>query len=335
MPSEAVTPRTVHANRPRTRIPGIGEFWLPVTRNDLLLLMVALMLIGLGVETYLAHLISGDVKPMEFIPVVSGPVFGLTLLGALLLRLWRGTALVSTLMIIGIALASIAVGVIGSAFHWTRAIPSGALAAQGLQWEWLVYAPPIAGPLSFAGVGLLAIIAVLEDTRPETGRLTLPGVISFRAPMTQTRQFLWLVALGLFAATLSAFLDHGRTGYTSVFVWIPVVLGLFGSIATTVMAIYHEHHEADYFIFFWTMLLMVGMGVLGLGLHINADLPEGGAGIQLERFVRGAPVMAPMLFALVGTFGLITMIGAETVEYPALPAAPSTDTLPEAAPSAE
>lgn len=294
-----------------TRIPGIGDLRLPVTRSDLLLLLVAFMEIGLGVETYLAHLISGSVKPMEFIPVVFGPVAGSILLFALVMRL-RGAKLPATLIILLVAGASVAVGLIGSAFHWSRVLPPASFPDQSLRWDWIIFAPPVAGPLAFAGVGLLAIIAALEDTRPETGRLTLPGVISFSTPLRQTQQFLWLIALGLFAATLSAFLDHGRTGFENLFTWIPVAVGLFGAVTTTLMAVYQKHTTADYFIFFWVMVLMILLGVIGLGMHVNADLPEGGGGINLERFVRGAPVMAPMLFALMGSFGIITMVGAET-----------------------
>lgn len=296
-----------------TRIPGIGELRLPVSRNDLLLLMVALMQIGLGVETYLAHLISGSIKPGEMVPIVFGPAAGVLLLIALALRLRRRSVVLPSLMIIAVAAASVVVGVVGTAFHWARVLPPQGTPG-GLRWDWLVYAPPVLGPLSFAGVGLLAIIALLEDTKPESGRLTLPGVVTFNTPLPQTRQFLWLVALGLYAATLSAFLDHGRTSFENVFVWTPVILGLFGSITTTVMALYGQHTRSDYFTYFWVMILMIVLGVLGLGLHINADLPEGVSNLVLERFVRGAPVMAPMLFALIGTFGLITMIGAETDE---------------------
>lgn len=295
----------------QTRIPGIGIFRLPVTRNDLLLLLVAFTEIGTGLETYLAHLISGGVKPMEAIPVIFGPSAGLLLLIAMAMRLRQGPRLPSTLLVLGVAAASVAVGVIGSAFHWARAVPPPNL-GQSLQWDWIIYAPPVLGPLSFAGIGLLAIIALLEDTTPETGRLTLPGVITFNTPMPQTRQFLWLVAFGLYAATISAFLDHGRTSFENIFVWIPAVLGLFGSVTVTLMAVYPTHRKSDYFVFFWVMVLMILMGVLGLGLHVNYDLPEGTAGINIERFIRGAPIMAPMLFAIMGTFGIVTMVGAET-----------------------
>jgi len=296
-----------------TRIPGIGDFQLPVTRNDLLLLLVAFTEIGMGIETYLAHLISGSVKPAEAIPVVFGPVAGLILLFALYLRIGRKSITLSTLVVMGVAAASIAVGVIGSAFHWSRALPPTSI-GQTLRLDWLIYAPPAVGPLAFAGVGILAIIALLEDTKPETGKLTLPGVLIFQTPLPQTRQFLLLVAFGLYAATLSAFLDHGRTEFENVFVWIPAVAGLFGAVVTTIMAVYHRHTETDYFIYFWVMVAMLLLGILGLGLHVNYDLPEGASGINVERFIRGAPVMAPMLFAIMGSFGLIAMIGAETGE---------------------
>jgi hypothetical protein len=294
-----------------TQIPGIGTLNLPVTRNDLLLLLVAFTQIGLGFETGLAHLISGSIKPGEAIPVIFGPVAGVTLLVAIYLRIRRHRITLSSLIVIGVALASIAVGVIGSAFHWARAVPPSQIAEAALQWDWLIYAPPVAGPLAFAGIGLMAFLSVLEDTKPETGKLTLPGVATFQTPLSQTRQYLWLVALGMFAATLSAFLDHGRTHFEDPAVWIPVVLGLYGSIVALLMALYERHSGADWFIFFWVMVLMALMGILGLGLHFNTSLPETGETIVIERFIRGAPIMAPMLFAIIGSYGIFTMIGAD------------------------
>ena len=305
-------PQSVTQRRAST-IPGIGSFHLPLNRNDLLLLLVAFTEIGLGAETGLAHLISGSIKPAEAIPVICGPLFGVLLIIALVMRMRaHGATLPSSLLVIGVGAASIGVGLLGSAFHWVRALPPSNFADYGLRLDWIIYAPPVAGPLAFAGVGALAVIALLEDTQPETGKLTLPGVITFQTPLPQTRQFLWLVAFGLYAATLSSFLDHARTGFEDVFVWIPLFLGIFGSVTATILALYHTHRPSDYFWFFWVMVLMIVMGVLGMGLHINADLPEGDAGLQVERFIRGAPVVAPMLFAVMGSFGLLTMIDAPT-----------------------
>ncbi len=294
------------------RIPGIGQFHLPLSRNDLLLALVAFTEIGTGLETYLAHLISGGIKPAESIPVIFGPTAGAVLLFALFLRIRQGVTLTSTLIVLGVAASSIFVGILGTAFHWARTVPPPSVGSQALQWDWIIYAPPVLGPLAFAGIGIMAIIALLEDTKPETGKLTLPGVFTVDTPMAQTRQFLWLVAFGLYAATVSSFLDHGRTEFENIFVWIPTVLGLYGSVTTTLMAIYERHTSTDYFIFFWTMVIMMLMGMIGVGFHINYDLPETGQGLVFERFIRGAPIMAPMLFTIMGIFGIITMVNADT-----------------------
>jgi hypothetical protein len=55
------------------------------------------------------------------------------------------------------------------------------------------------------------------------------------------------------------------------------------------------------------MLLMILTGMIGLLLHIRFDLTTQGA-IVFERMIRGAPVMAPMLFADMGTIGLIALL---------------------------
>lgn len=297
-----------------TPIPGIGTFHLPVTRNDLLLTLVAFNLIAIGLESYLAHLISGGVKPAEMIPVIFGPLSGIILFFAVYLRIWKQKVVLSTLVIMVAAGLSIGVGLLGVAFHGDRALAPEYFPGSRLRWDWLIFAPPVAAPLSFVGVGLMAIIAALEDTKPESGRLSLPGVLSFQTPLKQTQQLFWLIGLGLLAATLSAFLDHGRTDFEDVFVWIPVVTGTFGGIVTLMMAFYAQRSHADYFIFFWVMILMVIVGVVGLGLHINADLPETGREIVAERFIRGAPPLAPLLFANLGLLGIITMVGAEVKE---------------------
>ena len=298
----------------KTNIPGIGEFKLPLDRNDLLLIFVAFNQIALGLESYLAHLISGGIKPLESVPVVFGPAAGILLLGVMYLRMAKQKATLSSLLIIGVAAASVVVGVVGSAFHWDRALTPGVLPGDRVQWDWLIFAPPALAPLSFAGIGLMTIIAALRDTKPETGKLELPGVLSFRTPFTQTQQLLWLVALGLLAATISAFLDHGRTEFENIFVWTPVILGLLGTVITVLLAVYEKPTRGDYFTFFWVMMLMIGVGVLGLGLHVNTNLAEGSGKIVFDRFIHGAPILAPLLFSNMGLLGIITMIGADVYD---------------------
>jgi hypothetical protein len=286
---------------------------LPIPRSDLLLILVAFNEIMVGLESYLAHLISGGVKPMESIPVIFGPTAGVILLFAIYLRIGRNTITLSTLIIIGVAAASIGVGILGSAFHWQRDLAPVSLPGSRLRWNWLIYGPPALAPLAFAGIGFMTIISALQDTFPETGKLELPGVLKFQTPLKKTNQLFWLVALGLLAATLSSFMDHGRTDFENVFVWIPVVLGIFGTVVTILMALYEKRTDSDYFVFFWTMILMIIVGVLGFGLHIDTNLAEGTGEIVKDRFIHGAPPLAPLLFANMGLLGLITMVGADDV----------------------
>lgn len=296
-------------------IPGIGEFQLPLTRDDLMLFLVGFNMIAIGIETYLAHLISGGIKPGEAIPMYFGPVAGVIVFIALFFRVFRQSKVLTTLTILGVSALSVVVGVLGTAFHWERGVAPAFFEGSRLRWDWLIHAPPALAPLAFAGIGLMGILSVLEESEAGSGRFEFPGVLSLQSPMSKTRQLLWLVGLGIAAATVSAFVDHSRTNFDDFFVWIPVVLGLFGTIVTLILANYEEHSKWDYFIFFWVMMLMIWVGVMGLGLHINADLPEGPqGGINTERFIRNAPVMAPMLFANMGLLGLITMVGAEVKE---------------------
>lgn len=303
------------AAKPRKirRIPGIGEFILPIPRSDLLLILVAFNEIMVGLESYLAHLISGGIKPMESIPVIFGPTAGVILLIAIYLRLRHNAIPLATLIIIGVAAASIGVGVLGSAFHWQRDLAPTSLPGSRLRWNWLIYGPPALAPLAFAGIGIMTIICALEDTFPETGKLELPGVFKFKTPLKKTNQLFWLVTLGLLAATLSSFMDHGRTDFENIFVWTPVVFGIFGTVVTLLMSLYEKRNNSDYFVFFWTMILMIVVGVLGFGLHVDTNLAEGTGEIVKDRFIRGAPPLAPMLFANMGLLGLITMVGADDV----------------------
>ena len=298
-----------------TLIPGIGEFKLPLTRDDLMLGLVGFNMMAIGVETYLAHLISGGVKPAEAIPVYFGPAAGLIVLIALFFRVVRQNKVATTLVILGVSALSVVVGVLGSAFHWERGIAPAFFEGSRLRWDWIIHAPPALAPLAFAGIGLIGILSVLEEQGQGSGKFEFPGVLAFSTPLSKTRQLMWLVGLGIAAATASAFIDHSRTEFEDFFVWIPVVLGIFGTVVTIVMATYERHTRADYFIFFWVMMLLIWVGVMGLGLHINADLPEGPqGGINTERFIRNAPVMAPMLFANMGLLGIIAMVGAEVDE---------------------
>jgi hypothetical protein len=55
------------------------------------------------------------------------------------------------------------------------------------------------------------------------------------------------------------------------------------------------------------MVLLIVVGGLGALLHAQSDLALRNA-VLAERFLRGAPFMAPMLFANMGLIGLIVLL---------------------------
>lgn len=54
------------------------------------------------------------------------------------------------------------------------------------------------------------------------------------------------------------------------------------------------------------MVLMV-VGVIGASLHVKDDLTADGV-VMLERFLRGAPFLAPLLFTTMGRLGLTALL---------------------------
>ena len=116
-----------------------------------------------------------------------------------------------------------------------------------------------------------------------------------------------MVGLGILATLISSVLDHARTPFTNPWLWVPTGVGIFACVVTIGSGFIKNHGRVDLIIFLISMLLMIITGLLGLYLHIRQDLTSAGA-VVLERFVRGAPAMAPMLFADMGALGLIILL---------------------------
>ena len=55
------------------------------------------------------------------------------------------------------------------------------------------------------------------------------------------------------------------------------------------------------------MVAMVVTGLLGVWFHFADNVTSRGL-IVAERFIRGAPIMAPLLYANVGLFGVVTLM---------------------------
>ena len=288
-----------------TVFPFVRRIRVPLTRDRVILLMVGINLIFLGGEHYMAHLISGTIRPNEWIPISFGPVSGAILLLVGMTPLSRQRF--APVFITALLSASIVVGLLGAYFHFMRAILPTAPAGQRLSVERLIWSPPVLGPLTASLVGLLGIMAIWEEDKPDSGVLIAPGDRSLPLPYSKTRIYFLLIGLAALATLVSSVLDHARGGFVNPWVWVPTSVGVFGAVVGVMLGSIEQPTRADLIIYVAAMLLMITVGVVGVVLHIDFDLTARGE-IVIERFLRRAPVIAPLLYADIGGLGLLILL---------------------------
>lgn len=286
-------------------IPAIERIPLPFTRDQLMLLMIAVNLIFLGLDTYLAHVANQALRPNEWIPILFGPIGGGLLLIAGLIALKQRLLAISIATLV--LLASAVVGFLGAYLHLIRGILPTAPAGQQVTLNLLVWAPPILAPLMFAIVGILGLSAAWPETPADSGRLKLWRDRYLQLPYSKTQAYFYIVSMASLAALISSVLDHGRHNFENPWVWLPVVVGVFATVVAAGMGYIDQPSHFDLWVYVAAMVLLIVLGLIGLGLHIQADLTASGSFV-LERFLRGAPVLAPMLFADVGALGLLVLL---------------------------
>lgn len=278
---------------------------LPLTRDQLILLLVAFNEIFLGIDIYLAHSISGTIVPFEWIPIIFGPIAGLLLLVVGILATRR--RMLANILASVIFLLSILVGLIGIYFHIRRGILPTGPPGQWVTIRMLIWAPPVLGPLTFSLIGVLGLSTAWLEDPPESGRLTLKQGFHLWLPFSKTRAFFFLVGLGVLASLLSMVFDHARTGFSNPWLWASAGVAIFSTIVPITLGTLETPRRVDLTIFTGAMLLLILLGVTGMWLHVRENLVAEGV-IVVERFIRGAPFLAPMLFADMGMFGLIALL---------------------------
>jgi hypothetical protein len=73
------------------------------------------------------------------------------------------------------------------------------------------------------------------------------------------------------------------------------------------MGIYSRLERNDLYAYFFAMSLLIVVGLVGAWLHVSHNLTGQGAVIS-ERFLRGAPFLAPLLFSNMGALGIIVLL---------------------------
>ena len=271
---------------------------LPMEKNRFLLLFAGMNFIFTGLDVALAHSINEFIPVYELIPVYISP-----LCAASCILLSSRAEPRGWLAVVHIALMAlgVSVGLLGTAFHANAVLnPAG-----HLTWAWVVFGSPILAPLAFCGISLIGLYATTQDVKGRPGVLEVPGLGTFKAPISRDRHFLWLVGLGFAWSAVTSLIDHAQYGY-SVYKLIAIVFGLYSTTVVLTAATSRTWSRGDELVYFWTMIAAVVVGILGFGFHLSADLAGTGQ-ISLERILAFAPVFAPLLFSDLGVLGLLVV----------------------------
>lgn len=285
-----------------TIAPWLGRVRAPVSRDQAYLLFVVLNELLMGLETYLAHNLNGTIRFNEWIPVVCGPLFGVMLLVAFFLA--RRKPSLALWLAVAALIGSIVVGVLGTYFHVVRAIRPFAAPGQRITLSLLVWGAPAFAPPTFALVGVLGLVALSA----ESGGAGAFAKVLWRSSLLRKDQaYFFLASMGVLIALVSSVFDHMRGGFTNPWLWIPTLSGAFAAIVAFAIGVFPTPNRADLTVYAAAMGLLLVVGPLGLVLHVRFDLGVGGT-IILERFLRGAPILAPMVFANMGLLGILALL---------------------------
>ena len=273
-----------------------------------MLLLAAASEILTGVDTWFAHRAGGTARGAEWIPIVFGPAAGGILIVAGLVAVRRRT-LASILATVVFA-ASVVVGVLGAWLHLMRTILVTGPVGERVSLALFFWAPPILGPLAFAFIGVFGTSAAWPEEPPGSGRLRLPAGRTLRLPYPKTNAYYYVTALGILIALVSSVLDHAGAGFRDPWLWLPTGIGIFAATVALAMGMMEKPSRADVGTYVVAMFLLGLVGVLGAVLHVEVDLASGGRFVP-ERFLRGAPFMAPLLFCNMAAVGLLALLPAD------------------------
>ncbi len=297
-------------------LPRFRHLRLPISRDQAFLLLAAFNQLFIAIDIYLAHNISGGIKPAEWLPIFSGFACGAILLlaGAIAVKNRNFASALANLVFA----LSIGIGLLGAYFHLNRTLllSEGLVSIQAVTAS--IWAPPVIGPLFYVLIGLLGISAAWIENPVDSGRLQLLRGKTVQMPYSKTRAYLLIVAIFILATLISSVLDHARFGFDNAWVWLPVAAALFGFSTALLLGIASRPTAGDIVAHGVAMLLLIAVGLIGFVLHSESSLTSAGL-IVIERFLRGSPLLAPLLFCNVGLMGLLALLApGEIMPRPSL-----------------
>jgi hypothetical protein len=265
----------------------------------------AFALVNLGFlapDIYLAHSTNLFQHAAEYVPFY----FSLAAPAVLLLAAvaaWRGSARGWRALGGAVGWGAVVVGVAGLVLHLgSRFFYEATLAS-------LVYTAPFAAPLAYTGIGLLLLMNRMVD--PDSAEWPL---------------WVLLLALGGFVGNfIFSLADHAQNAFFRATEWVPVVASAF-AVGFLLVPFIVRVSRSYVTVCAVVMAGQAAVGLLGFYYHTAANLHDPSPG-WFDKFVYGAPALAPLLFP---NLALLVLIGLWRLR-PHLPEDPAPSRAPSAA----
>lgn len=272
-----------------------------------LALMVAFSAIVSGFEAYVQHRRGDFADRLMWTPVWLMPPTASGALAAVVSRRAAGTILPL------LSVASIADGLIGFRAHLIgiACMPGGWRLGQYN----VVMGPPVFAPLLMSSVGVLGLLAsVLRRAelatigvhQDDAGLDRLAGLPD-RIAHGEFQRGMAVIA-GAFAilAGGEAYFEHLRGSFNDRLMWTPIWLTLPMVVATAAAAV---NEDVARKVLPVASVVILADGVAGFVLHLRGigRMPGGFRNLDFNLTI-GPPLFAPLLFASVGTLGLIASL---------------------------
>jgi len=225
----------------------------------------------LSADVYIAHSSNAFEQKAEWIPVFFSLAAPALLLGVAALSNASPRAARALAMFVG--WTSLGVGIAGMLFH----LQSHFFDEQTI--HNLVYTAPFVAPLAYAGLGLLLILDRMVDS-----------------DSIEWAQWIVFLALGGFVGNfILSLADHAQNGFFNRMEWIPVASSAM-AIGFLLVVVLQPANTRLCNIAWWILALQIAVGVAGFVFHLRANMQQGSSRLW-DRFVYGAPIFAPLLFA--------------------------------------
>ncbi|SPF32475.1 putative membrane protein [Candidatus Desulfosporosinus infrequens] len=260
---------------------------IPITKTRLILFYLSLNYLIVFVDVLIAHALNRLFPVYEWIPVIFSPIAALS---AILLFIRPKPGCISILNLF-INFTGVVIGILGFGFHL-----QGASAGNVVSFAGLTSGNPVFAPLAFVALGSIGILTTLDD-RSNSRKYNLTR---------KTRWLLLTTAFWFFATALVAYFDHARTGFTNLYTWIPLYMGIFAAMILLLQA-YSQPERGLSILLGTTMILSFAVGLLGFAFHLSADLAGRGS-ILWSRVFYQAPGLAPLLFCDLGIWGILVFL---------------------------